>query len=804
MAIDIRKGSTPFTRIYKPNEEQNQSHIKRYFAKNIYAIIRMLSLVAVFLMPVWIFGFDAGAFSIESFWLDRSVLLVLASSIIFSLWFLYSIIFVGQFLYIRFSVNTGLLLLLASAALCAIFGYDAIRSIGLRSFDASVSAPLIIFGILWILFLVNFPYHRALSLKRIETDKEELGAQIDADAGFPKMMLVAHLLGSALLVLYVIVFYFLSDEKSSLSWVYSNSWLVVFAVNVFLLTGFAMLQRGIAKAVWSFAIASHLFALFLWDSTDVWIVTIAGISALLIFQIIYSKNLWQKNFTYPLQIWVLSVLLLFLPIKMFTGAVYETQELFVPQNNILNSGISTRQKIFGVGPSNSFIKIFKENIEASDSRKDDSFILSRHIPIAAVRAIHIEYGLFGVFAFTIFVLIFFIHGIKFLKDNIQAYKTRALPDSGSTGMSESAYLGVIVFCAFIMVCISVLFAAWSLIIWWILAFLAGIFTCLQSIGAEKAFRKINCGKTGNLYVSSIVFLAVFLTACISYSYFYIQTARSQSFARAAMRAEDEIQSFDLWEKASRTNPRDNMFLANTAQAELNLLSAETPLNVQRDILERSTQRLSYVINMAHDPFALWATADAYISLEKYAEGSVQLARKTYLNILDQMPFYLYIPVALSQFYQEYDSSLVSDEISVAFLKSEARSYLERALKIEPSYLPARLELSFIIEQEDGIAAAIAELEPWEEKSPEIMYHVGRLYFNDANFSQASEKFIQVVREVPNHSNARYSLGITYFRLEQYSDSLYEFEELLRLNPGNKDVQEKIAQVKEKLGVADDE
>ncbi|PIZ81372.1 MAG: hypothetical protein COY02_02390, partial [Parcubacteria group bacterium CG_4_10_14_0_2_um_filter_41_6] len=272
-----------------------------------------------------------------------------------------------------------------------------------------------------------------------------------------------------------------------------------------------------------------------------------------------------------------------------------------------------------------------------------------------------------------------------------------------------------------------------------------------------------------------------------------------SFASKAINASDARDKFELWQSAYNKNPRNDMLAAQRALAELNLLSQETPLDVQRDILESSSRILSKVVEKSKDPFAKWVAADAYIMLESYAEGSVQLARKTYLDIIKRMPRYLYVPVALAQFYEGYEDQLVSEEMSSDQLRKEAMDYLRSALDIEPSFLPARLELSFFIEQQDGIAAAIAELEPWEDQSPEIMYHVGRLYFNDKNFQIAAEKFGQVVREVPSHSNARYSLAIAYFRLERFDESLQEFQSVLELNPGNEDVQAKIDQVKEKLG-----
>ena len=96
-------------------------------------------------------------------------------------------------------------------------------------------------------------------------------------------------------------------------------------------------------------------------------------------------------------------------------------------------------------------------------------------------------------------------------------------------------------------------------------------------------------------------------------------------------------------------------------------------------------------------------------------------------------------MALAQFYQEHEDRLVSSELSSSDLQEEAKERLQSALNIEPAFLPARLELSFILEKQQGPSSAIAELEPWEDQSPEIRYHIGRLYFNDGNFAIAAEK-----------------------------------------------------------------
>ena len=59
---------------------------------------------------------------------------------------------------------------------------------------------------------------------------------------------------------------------------------------------FAMFQRKLAKIIWSISIVLHILVLFMWDYSYVWIILLFGVSALLLFQIVYSKKLWQRNY----------------------------------------------------------------------------------------------------------------------------------------------------------------------------------------------------------------------------------------------------------------------------------------------------------------------------------------------------------------------------------------------------------------------------------------------------------------------------------------------------------------------------
>jgi len=70
----------------------------------------------------------------------------------------------------------------------------------------------------------------------------------------------------------------------------------------------------------------------------------------------------------------------------------------------------------------------------------------------------------------------------------------------------------------------------------------------------------------------------------------------------------------------------------------------------------------------------------------------------------------------------------------------------------------------LLEKQGDTEAAMQELEGLAANYPlssEILFQLGRLYFNNNQVSEAITQFKRVVILVPNHSNAHYSLGVAY-------------------------------------------
>lgn len=154
-----------------------------------------------------------------------------------------------------------------------------------------------------------------------------------------------------------------------------------------------------------------------------------------------------------------------------------------------------------------------------------------------------------------------------------------------------------------------------------------------------------------------------------------------------------------------------------------------------------------------------------------------------------------------------ESGTVSDEKEKQNYASKAKQEFDAAARLKPDYLDAQIQLGLWEENQGNIKEAINKFENLKKNltveayyqdqfsAQEIMFNLGRLYFNDGQIDKAILEFETVVELNPNHSNAHYSLGLAYQTKGEKEKALKEFEKVLELNPGSKDVQSRIEGLK---------
>ena len=124
--------------------------------------------------------------------------------------------------------------------------------------------------------------------------------------------------------------------------------------------------------------------------------------------------------------------------------------------------------------------------------------------------------------------------------------------------------------------------------------------------------------------------------------------------------------------------------------------------------------------------------------------------------------------------------------------SKARTYAENSLAVKSDYAPAASLLAQLDVQEGNVDVAARHLEEFLTAYPQyndssLYFQLGFLRYQRANYQGAVDALLRAVAIVPNFSNAKYFLGLSYDRLGNKAEALKQFQEILKLNPGNKDI-----------------
>ncbi len=774
MSLDIRRLKiNPYKKLEKPSVEQ--SHLRYQIAALLESLLAPVAALSAFIVSAWWFDFGASSGA----W-QRLVLII-------CLGLLTVLTVVARVLSApgggkgttseRLLTLLGIILIFGS-----LFGGDWRTALGLNQTPANAGPylPELILLFVWISLIARLP------------NREK----------YAKLLLAGSLLGSTVFCLSIVARYFIFGNYDLLTVLAAQSWPAVLSVSAMLLVVFAMWQRGAARAVWSAALVIHLAVIFLFDQNLSWIILISATTALLMAQIAYSRKLLARDFVYPLQVWVVSLLLLFVPVKFFTGVNPAAPEVY--SQTALGQAVQINLSPWSLLPAgvDAAARALQRSALASTELNLDTLQKSPRLPgLPLVANGHIQLyfalGIMGALLWLGFWLLFFRNGYVWLRDHLQSLKNQT--------MNETVYLGTVALAGAVILLAAMAFTPWSLPLAWLLFTLTGITMALRNEAGrgkvsflseiwERIREKLaarNIAPWLNRAGAGLVVILYIALVVVS-----SRVVSAERAAAGAGAAEVGVR-YNHWEKAVTTNPWSHFYELKLAQSRLDVLSDGMPLADQKATFE-AVNKILLITTASGEPVFPWLSALVYGQMEKYVEGSVKLAQQAYLRAYKLWPNNVALGTQIARFYREKTEQLVSSEVTASQLRSEAKDYVKYALKQDNGYLPARLELALIIEKEGDLPGAVAELEPWENDSPEIKYHVGRLYFNDNQVEAAVDKFLAVLREVPNHSNALYSLGVAYYRQGKYDEALKEFAEVDRLNPGSEDVAAKIEEVKNKI------
>ncbi len=243
------------------------------------------------------------------------------------------------------------------------------------------------------------------------------------------------------------------------------------------------------------------------------------------------------------------------------------------------------------------------------------------------------------------------------------------------------------------------------------------------------------------------------------------------------------------QRAVRLNPRmpqyrlalSRSFLTDLAQ-ELQDLIASQDVERMENLIRRSIGEAEKTVALQSNSAINWINKGIiYRELNAFASSTEFLKKAAALEPAN--------PIIYTEIGNLY---LVLEK------EQEAKKYFQMALDKKPYYAVAIIQLALILEKEEVLDEAIIKLEELIVKDPwnvEAHYQLGRLYYNAGRIEEAIGLFEAVAFWVPQHSNSLYSLGVAYTTKGQIQEAILVFEEVLRLNPGNQDVIQKLQELK---------
>lgn len=125
----------------------------------------------------------------------------------------------------------------------------------------------------------------------------------------------------------------------------------------------------------------------------------------------------------------------------------------------------------------------------------------------------------------------------------------------------------------------------------------------------------------------------------------------------------------------------------------------------------------------------------------------------------------------------------------------AESFALQAIQLKNNYLDAYYILSQIEVATQNIQGAIKSVTAasvLDPTNPAVFFQLGLLKYNVGDWGGAIESLEKAVSMTPDYANAKYFLGLAYEITKQHDKAIKEFQDIVRTNPDNKDVQNILA------------
>ncbi len=565
---------------------------------------------------------------------------------------------------------------------------------------------------------------------------------------------------------------------------------------------FSLKEMPIFKSFISVCFTLSLFVLIFTNYLPVWIVL--GIAALVLF--VYKISFWdrgkdkeedrglgQVNKVLHPSFVVVLVALFFITLggadKLGQNIGQIRDRLGVPIFEVrpswrgtwgLASKTLTKDPLLGVGPNN----FVTEWVKSKPSSVNNSYFwnIDFRYGIGLIPSLLVTTGILGVLAWLAFFGAILWYGLRFIFTTKQDRSTRALLLLSFLG---SVYLWLF---TIIYVPDTALLA---------LAFMVtGLFVAILTDTKIIKYGEISLVENPrHSFIATLIFVALIIGA-ITVGYLSLQKYVSvYIFQRGlvALRQEGDLDKGRMLINQAASLSRQDVYYRTLSEIDLSQISQL----LSNKNLSQEELRARFL-----------AQTDSAI---KSAMKATTINGDNYLNWLSLGRVYeTLVPLGVDKAYERgqeafgkaralkpADPSILLNYFARLELSnknlSKARSYANESLMVKNDYASAISLLSQLDVQEGNLDVAARRLEEFLANYPQTRdanpyFQLGFLKYQRENYLGAVPALERAVAIVPNFSNARYFLGLSYDRLGRKAEALKQFQEIAKSNPDNKEVE----------------
>lgn len=695
----------------------------------------------------------------------------------------------------RSFLNVLILLYVSIYTLATIFSFDRIRSfLGASGLEKEGLITVLCFVILYFVIINNFRDMKAV-----------------------KNLLYSYLLGAGLVTVWT-VFTFLGALPAqlvpgrALNSVGTLNSLGIFLGAAFVLLCPLFLGEGeekkkvsksglILKIVMAVVAVLMLFILATIDNWIIWTIFVPVIAFFLAFIIIRAHEV--KNLGWlalPMAAFVIAILLFFINTPIVSHLPAEIMPSFSSSSSIARQTLQ-EAPLLGSGPSTFVFDYAKykpvdiNETQLWDIKFDRSS--SRFLTMLTTT------GLFGVISW-LFMAVFLA---VLLISNLIKEK------SGELWLKQLA-----VGAAWIALLLGKFLYSSNLTLelsFWIL-------TAMLVVMTSHRFWEISLGNAPRVSLLLSFFLAIGLILAVSSFYLvgerYVADTKFVQAIDSLNKGEDLSKATDLLNQAASLNQRNDVYLRNLAQSLQAQINQELSITPTEEGAQKIQELITADINVAKRATEIspknsanWATlASIYQTIMSIISGADEWALNSWQKAIELEPSNPYLYTELGGTYammadllapslQSKDDKVKSEaEKKIKENLYKAEEQFNKAITNKSDYAPAHFELALVYSRQGKIDEAIGKLESVRLALPNdigVAFQLGLLYAQDKELDKAITELERAVNLAPSFANARWYLAAFYEEQGKKDLAISQLEEILKTNPDNEIVKQKIDSLK---------